>query len=294
VIENPISNPAGFAVADSASAKEMLQEALTTSSTLSGVIQSKLCVIINDRIRAVTLAAQKTSAGWDVRETTGYCSGVMGEDIIVQFSDYDSFSKLVNDPTPRAIALAAKTRGFEVLPSKYIENGGNVLCDAGFKTKYCGALKSMAGNSDLIEGDMVCCLDTLSKADKQLLETHLEDQRYKDELGLVEKPTGGIDITMIGIGAIISVIVIIIFIVLVFRKKTPAPEIPSVSHNYMPMQPIVQAPVNRGNPELENYAGQALSMGYSAEELRNYLISIGWDAQTVDESMRSAMQKMQG
>ena len=222
-------NMTGYAILDPDTAQQKLESALQSSSIFSGVLQANLCVVINDPEQPVTLHAQKTTDGWKVTQTTGFCRGLTAEDVVVQFPDYDSYSSIVNNPTPRNIASGAKNQVFPVLESKYVEPGGNVICDAAFKVKYCTALTAMASPEELIEGDLVCCLDTLTKEQRKLLETHLQQGNYKDEIGIIQKPSStslfSSSIAMIGGGGFIAILLIIVFVMMIkgkSGKKIPA------------------------------------------------------------------------
>ncbi|MBW2967533.1 hypothetical protein KY362_03535 [Candidatus Woesearchaeota archaeon] len=199
----------GHAVLDATTAKAKLESALQSTSMFSQVAQGSICIAINDPEQPLSLQAKKTAEGWTVSEMVGYCSGLNNEDLVVQFPDYDSFSQIVDNPSPRNIAGGAIRQDYHVLPSKYVERGGNVLCDATFKVKFCGALKNMASAEQLIDADLTCCLDTLTRDQKKLLQQHLEDGNYKDEIGLVEESPGGMNtIIMAGIGGLVLVLLI--------------------------------------------------------------------------------------
>lgn len=182
----------GHAVLDPGTASAKLESALSSSSALSAVREGSICVVINDPEQPLSLQAEKTGTGWSVTETTGYCSGLNSEDVVVQFPDYDSFSEIADNPSPRNIANGAIDRDFEILESRYVEKGGNVLCNPEFKAKYCDALKSMTTEDLLIEGDMSCCIEDLSRSQRKKLEEHLQDDRFRDESGALQQPGGGV------------------------------------------------------------------------------------------------------
>jgi hypothetical protein len=310
VIIDTSVNLTGYAVLDSATAKAKLESALSSSAVFSQLQQASLCVVINDLEQPLSLKATKASTGWQVSETTGYCSGLSAEDIVVQFKNYDDFSRIVDDPSPRNIANGAINRDFEVLQSRYVELGGNVICDAAFKVKYCGSLNSMASNEQLIDGDLTCCIDKLTSADKKLLEQHLQEGNYKDEIGILEQPGGGLAglatmTNLIALGGIVFVILIIIVAVVAKgkNKKVPAakttpaggevaaiPSQPSASS--MPQQPYYQ-PETQEITELRNYVAGALGQGYAPDEVRAHLLEIGWDTNTADRIIGEASQMAQ-
>jgi len=293
----------GHAVLDAETSKTKLESALSSSAILSTLSASNLCVVINDPEQPLSLKATKSSTGWIVTETTGMCSGAMAEDIVVQFANYDSFSKIVDNPSPRNIAQGAIARDYEILKSKYVELGGNVICDATFKVKYCGVLSTMATPEQLIDGDMACCIDKLTRSQKKLLAEHLQDGAFEDEIGILEEPSG-----VAGMNMTTSIIILAVFIVVVLgivvgvvmmkghkpaKPKAsvakPGAASPSVGTPIMPARPVVSQPA-APDPvvELQQYVTGVMSNGYTPDEIRAHLLEIGWDEATADKVVTEA------
>ncbi|MBN1544939.1 hypothetical protein JW898_05775 [Candidatus Woesearchaeota archaeon] len=310
----------GYAVLDASTAKAKLESALSGSAMFSQIAQSSICVVINDPEQPLSLQAAKTSTGWTVSEMKGMCAGFTSEDVIIQFPDYDSFSKMVDDPSPRNLANGAINQDFQILQSRYVELGGNVVCDAAFRVKYCEALKSMATTNQLIDGDLACCLDKLTRAEKKLLEEHLNQGNYEDEMGVLQQPTtiAGMSMTtsIIILAAVILVIVGIVAGVMMGHKGGKAPSTTAAPMPTMPAMPAgmpagaeaagaampeVQAGYSRpAQPtespqitDLRNYVAQVISEGYDLEEIRSHLIEIGWDYQTAEQIIGDAQQQLQ-
>ncbi|MBW2971578.1 hypothetical protein KY359_00950 [Candidatus Woesearchaeota archaeon] len=315
----------GYAVLDASTAKSKLESALASSAMFSQLPQASMCVVINDPEQPLSLQAVKSSAGWTVSEMKGFCTGQTSEDVIVQFPDYDSFSQVVDNPSPRAIATAAVNQDFQILPSRYVQLGGNVVCDAAFKVKYCPALMSTASPEQLIDGDLTCCLDKLTSSQKKLLEQHLQEGTYQDEMGVLEQAGGIAGMSMTTSIIILSVILLVVVgivagVMMHHGKGAPekapaagpsmpgmpgagAPSTPSASPGAMAMPDIsgmgmaAQAqPTPTESPqitELRNYVAQALGEGYETEEVRSHLLEIGWDYQTADRILGEAQAMLQ-
>lgn len=294
----------GYTVLDAETAKAKLESALASSAMFSQLQQASVCVVINDPEQPLSLEAVKGSTGWKVSEMREFCAGQSAEDIMIQFSDYDKFSRIMDDPSPRNVANAALNREFEILPSRYVELGGNVICDATFKVKYCGALNNVATPDQLIDGDMVCCIDKLTSAQKKLLEQHMEEGKFKEEIGILQKPSGGIMAlatltNLIALGGALLVIILIAVLVSRGKGKVPAAK-PSATSSSMPTTPATpsrqpyyspQAAQQTETPEvteLKNYVRQAIGEGYGTDEIRAHLIEIGWDANTADKVLAEA------
>ena len=300
-------NLTGYAVLDATTAKAKLETALSSSALFSQLQQASICVVINDPTQPLSLEAIKSSTGWAVTETTGYCAGLTSEDIVVQFSTYDSFSKIVDNPSPMNIANGAISQDYQILQSRYVELGGNVICDAAFKVKYCGALKTMSTPDQLIDGDLTCCIDKLTSSQKKLLEQHLQEGNFRDEIGILEQPGAsavfmGMSLTMLlSIGGAVFVLIIIIVAVLAKGKKAPsgmgaAPAMPTMPTT--PTMPAMRAAQpQREDPQitdLRNYVAGALGQGYAPDEVRTHLLEIGWDSNTADRVIMEASNMGQG
>ncbi|MBW2965186.1 hypothetical protein KY363_07045 [Candidatus Woesearchaeota archaeon] len=306
----------GHAVLNASTAKAKLETALESTSMFSKVSVASICVVINDADQPLSLQAVKDSTGWTVSEMKDFCTGSTFEDIIVQFADYDSYSSVVDNPSPRAIASAAQDETFEILPSKYVEQGGNVLCDSLFKTQYCTALSDMASDDLLIEADLSCCIDQMTSAQKKLLEQHLQDGDYEDEQKVLEQPTTIAGMSLLTIGGLggAALILIVVIIIVLKGHGSPKPSVkPSVPSAGMPGAMPAGTPQGMGMPgsmpqqmmrpppredpqitELRNYVVGAMSEGYTWDQLKTHLLEIGWDEQTADKVVTEAYQRLQG
>jgi hypothetical protein len=318
----------GHAVLDANTSKAKLESALASASLFGLITQTSMCIVINDATQPLSFQAVKTATGWTVYEMKDFCTGASNEEVIVQFPDYDSFSKIVDNPSPRAIANGAINQDFEILPSKYVELGGNVECDSMFKAKYCSALKTMGSTSQLIDGDLTCCIDEWTRADKKLLEQHLAEGNFDDEQKVLEQPTKIAGLSMGFVAGIGGAIFVIIIAVLIFVFKGHGPAKPAkgagkagagakAGPGVKPGMPgaapgagvsagvaVPGAPMMAGAArpamekpeitELRNYVVQAMGEGYPYDEIRAHLLEIGWDDSVADKVIREAYEKLQG
>ncbi|MFH1064812.1 MAG: hypothetical protein V1729_07035 [Candidatus Woesearchaeota archaeon] len=303
VITNSVSLT-GHAVLDAETAKAKLQTALESSALFSQVTQSSMCIVINDPEQPLSLQAVKSNSGWDIAEMVDYCSGLTMEDIVVQFPDYDSFTKIVDNPSPRAISEGAMNRDFEILESKIVELGGNVKCDSIFKMKYCNALNTMSTPEQLIDGDMSCCIDDLTSSQKKLLASHIAEGGFEDETGVFsESPAGMLGLSMSMIIIIAVVLVVVVFgcaAAVLMKGGSKRPDMPGTPPVTVPGEAGVAAmpgAISAGgeNPEiteLKNYVQQVLTQGYTWDQVRTHLLEIGWDDKTADMVIIDAQQKL--
>jgi hypothetical protein len=280
----------GYAVITPEEAVTSLQFVLSSSAIFTELQQSSICVVINDREQPLSLSAVKSSRGWQVTKASGFCSGLSSQDLVVQFSSYDSFSKTIKNPSPRSLATAAINGDFQILESRYVERGGNIICDAAFKVKYCGALNLMATPEQLIEGDLVCCLDKLTRSQKKLIEEHLQEGAFEDEIGILQTPGGG------GAGGMMNSVIILVIIILlvgggaaVFVMKGKAKKVRQQNQSKTKQDEggynnniNSSQEDNQEIMELKEYVSQVFQQGYDEAEIRAHLSEIGWDEQTVD------------
>ena len=300
----------GHAVLDAQTAKEKLESALSSSAMFNQVSEGSMCIVINDPEQPLSLQAVKSDTGWIVSEMIGFCTGLKSEDVVVQFPDYDSFSDIVDNPSPKNLASGAMNRDFEVLESRFVELGGNVICDEKFTEKYCTALKLTASSTDLIDGDLSCCLDDLSRSEKKLLEQHLNEGNFKDETGVIE--TAGVisglgmsTIIMSGIGLLIAIILVTASVMMRGKEKSSGQAKPAdigvVSATGVTATPMISGVSNQAEPrttpskelaDLQEYVSQAMTQGYGAEDIRTHLLEIGWDQTTADSVIEKAQEKI--
>lgn len=277
----------GYAVIAPEDAAVSLQSVLSSSALFTELQQSSICVVINDREQPLSLSASKSSRGWQVTRASGFCSGLSSQDLAVQFSDYDSFSKTIKNPSPRSLATAAINGDFQILESRYVERGGNVVCDAAFKVKYCDALNVMATPEQLIEGDLVCCLDKVTRSQKKILEEHLQEGTFEDETGIMQTPGGG------GAGGMMTSVIALIIIVLllgggaaVFVLKGKAKKEKQQRQNKIKQDEVEYGAGSSSDSqeinELREYISHVFQQGYDETEIKAHLSEIGWDEQTVD------------
>ncbi len=305
VITNSVSLT-GHVVLDAETAKAKLQTALESSALFGQVTQSSICIVINDPEQPLSLQAVKSSTGWEVAEMVDFCSGLTMEDVVVQFPDYDTFTKLVDNPSPRAISEGAMNGDFEILESKLVERGGNVDCDSMFKAKYCGALNTLSTPEQLIDGDLSCCLDELTSSQKRLLENHLAEGGFEDEQGVLEESPGG----MMGLSTSMMLIAAAVAVVVLFggaaavllkggSKKPTVPGAGAPGAKPGEAGPVVpELPVAGGESpeitELKAYVQKVLTQGYNWDQVRTHLLEIGWDDKTADMVIHEAQQKVAG
>ena len=146
-------------------------------------------------------------------------------------------------------------------------------------------MAELLGNREqLINGDLYCCLGALSRAEKKLLDQHLEKTGFKNEMGEITEQTplnqGASMFIFLGVIGLLLVIGSAVYMVRanylrtedkVLEKKIIAEE-----------KPLGDEQIN----QLVNYIYQTIEQGYSQEEIYEYLLSLGWDQTLVDSSFQ--------
>ena len=268
----------GYATYTPEDAKSLLEQALG-ASLFQGTSSANLCVVIKD---SGSFNVIKDAAGFTATLTQNeYCDGIASEDIIIKFPDYDSFVSLASDPTAARIMEANKQQQFHILPSKLVQSGGNVICDAEFKVKYCSSAGRIGSAEELIQGDLVCCVDTLTTEQKTLLKQHYSEGGFVDESAAA--PTLNIPFSIpFGIspkllaGGVISFCLLLLLLVVVI-KMSSKPK---------------QAPVDPKLQQLTDYVKQTISEGYQEEQIRQYLLKEGWTEDKVNSAFNDAKKSL--
>jgi hypothetical protein len=324
LIINSSGTITGMQVLDATTAKLKLETALSNNAFFSAITQGSICIAINDPKQPITFQAVKSGTRWTVtEEDSQFCQGETANDLIISFANYGDYSRIIDDPSPRNLINGAISQTYQILPSRYVEQGGNVICDASFKIKFCDALNQAATPEQLIDGDMVCCIDKLSRSQRKLLEEHLTKSGLKDEAGILEQPASGFSMT--------SLFILIVILVIVgggaagfflFAKKGPnagktiptrqvsttveagtATTVlpngpPTIGGPGVPIEPvgptIKQATSQGWDPaqvtQLKQYAKEAIQQGYTPEQLYEHFLEQGWDDTTAREAINEAVQ----
>ncbi len=331
LIMNSTPKITGMQVMDATTAKMKLETALQSSAFAGMITQGSICVSINDPAAPLNFQAVKSGTSWTVTEEDQlFCQGEQAHDLIILFKNHGDFSRMMDDPSPRNLINGAMLQTFEILPSRYVQSGGNVVCDASFRIKFCDALNQAVTPEQLIDGDLVCCLDDLSRSQRKQLEEHLQSGSYSDEIGILQQPASGFSMT--------SLFILIVILVVVgggaagfflFGKKSsgagevtsgtvagpastsPAgaaasgsigmmPEAPPTSSDGVPVEPvgqaIKQAVQQNWDPaqvaQLKAYALETLQQGYTPEQLYEHFVEQGWDQVTAREAINEAIQQL--
>ena len=255
----------GFAVYDSSEAQQLLETAIESSSFFEQVPQTNFCVMIKGGEEVHSLDITKSGSSAIVRETRDMCDGVEREDLIVKFNSYDDFKEIMENPSTNAIMSGRAGEKYYILESKFVEKGGNVLCDEIFKERFCGAALQFGTSEQLIEGDLSCCLGKLTAAQQKLLDEHLGLGEFADET--VAKP----EKTFLTITNLIAFLFIIIIVFI-----TVAGTINNKRHKQMTMKKAEEV-LRTKTESLKKYIHDALDNGYSATQIEGHLKENGWE-----------------
>ncbi len=309
----------GMQVLDTTTAKLKLETTLSGLSFAQKVNQGSICVAITDPQQPMSFEAVKTGTGWTITQMDNmFCNGLNSEDFTILFPSYDAYSSVIDNPSPRNLINGAITQKFQILPSRYVEPGGNVICDATFKVKYCDALNQLASPDELIDGDLVCCLDKLTRSQRKKLEEHLAETGNKDEIGILEQPSSGFSMT--------SLFILIVVLVVIgggtagyflFEKKRPvtgtkatteggekrkplsaAVQMSGLAQTQTTQQQQTTAEQTQLSPEdeqfrqLKEYAYQTMLQGYQPEELLEHFQEQGWDEERARQAINEAIERI--
>jgi hypothetical protein len=179
----------GSAVYDPTTAKTQLETALSSAAFLSNVYTTTFCIAITTPESIESFTVDKQGTTYTVTQTTTeYCGEPYVSDFIIKFNTYDDFVSFTENPSFTYLLTGIDGSTYNLLPSKYVNAGGNVNCDAGFKSKFCSALTPTLSAEQLIDADLSCCIDILTDEQKELLAAHLQQGQYQDEMPVLESP----------------------------------------------------------------------------------------------------------
>lgn len=265
----------GSAVYNSQDAQDLLEQAVK-GPIFSSLSATNMCIQIREGDSFdITTASGETI----ITQTTGLCDGLENEDLIVRFNSFDAFVEIVSNPTPTALKLGSAGNRYYILESKLVRSGGDVVCDAEFKSNYCSAAKSLATPDELIMGDLSCCIDKPTLAQKKKISTHYASTGFINEYNSPNQestnPTDNSLFLILG-GSAFFLLIIVLVSVFVFRSSSKKEE---------PQDPKMV--------ELENYVGQTLSQGYSEEQIKGYLAQQGWAQDKINESFNKVEDEIQ-
>ena len=145
---------------------------------------ASMCVIVKVD-EEISYSYGISKSGSDISMTTYdayFCTGQDEEDFIVSFVSSDALGDFVEDYSFENLMSGRAGDKYYILPSKYLEFGGNVLCVDEFKDKYCGKFMGQIDTSDAILGDLTCCVEgALEEDEKVLLAQHYSNDNYKSD-----------------------------------------------------------------------------------------------------------------
>ena len=192
-----------------------------------------------------------------------FCDGQSNEDFIVQYLKPEYFASDVNNANFVKAGHGGKSYYF--LPSKYLESGGNVLCNQEFQTNYCEVVDNLLTTEELILSDTSCCITgDLNAIQKKLLIEHYKNENYQAEdektKNILEKKSVlQLPSSFNGLLLIVLVVIIIaaFIVVYVFHNKGQEPN------------------------EAEQYLISGIKKGYQIEKLASELVKNGWNEKEI-------------
>ncbi|MBU0461093.1 MAG: hypothetical protein KJ574_00760 [Nanoarchaeota archaeon] len=277
----------GYAVYDSTEAKQKIETAFSGASFMNAISNANFCIQIKDNDTEHVFKVRKTPTGISIANSYDYCDGQLQEDVIVKFASYDAFAELMDDFTIFNIVVGMNSFKYQILDSRIIKPGGDVVCDDAFKAKFCNAVSQFGTPEELIEGDLYCCLDAMTNAQRNLLEQHLRDTGFQNEIQPVsETPSAGF-LSSYYFYAILGVLVLLGVSVFIFRRRpgakisAPAGAAPSIPPSAA--APPIAPPEDPRITALREYVAGTLNAGYSPEQVYQALLQQGWGQDVLND-----------
>lgn len=281
----------GSATYDPTTAQTQLETALASAQFLSSIPDTSFCIAIATPKSIESFLVEKIGTTYQVAKSSAeYCGGPSFSDFIIKYNSYDDFVAFAEDPSLANALSGIDGSAYQILPSRYVEAGGNVVCDQQFKSTFCTALTTLVTPEQLIEGDLSCCIDTLTKDQQKLLQKHLEEDQFQDELPRAEWPKplsilgGFLTLTNTIVAFFVFIMLMIGIFVTVSHSKhralkqmeKTAPVMPSASAELAP--PAVDPAVL----QVKAYMNEKLAQGYTPAQIQEHLLSVGWSQDLVN------------
>jgi hypothetical protein len=208
------------------------------------------------KICAVVEMDQNTTYYYEITKTDGsfapqikYCADQSNDAVIIKLNSYDDFASFKSDSS--AFLSGKINTGYYFFPSKYMQPGGAVNCDAEFQQRYCAAAQFFWTKEQLRSVQLGCCADYTLPADVQE-----EIENLKS--GVVEKPETLVNITNVIITVVLLAVLVALVLMLLTKKK---PKI---------------------NPEIKEYVDNSRAQGFADDQIREALMQSGWKEKDID------------
>ncbi|MBT5022638.1 hypothetical protein HOK51_06355 [Candidatus Woesearchaeota archaeon] len=271
----------GKAVSNLADARVKLGGALSASPFMKNVDSMNLCVGIGGE-QENWFSAVKGTTGWSVNEAPVFCSGISNEDFIIKFNNFDAFSEIISKFTPGVLLSGRAGNKYYILESRFVQSGGDITCNYDFKQKFCGAVEMMGSAAELIDADLSCCLEDLSNSEKKLLQSHLEQTGFQDETHSLSSP---------GVVQTLSSLAIYLFLV-IFVMVGVTILVLHTQHQHKLKKQEVEITAHRQKlNQLKTFILQTKNQGYHPVQIKQHLVGLGWDEQTINHAFSELVEK---
>ncbi len=193
--------------------------------------------------------------------------------IIVKFLSYYVFKKFKTDPLQEY--LTNKNINFFAEQSNYFSPALGVVCSDEFKANYCGLGYFYFTKDEMKRLGIDCCADYVLTAGQQ----GIAKEKQVEQATYVQSITVKSNMWMWVSGAAIMIVLGGFVGVLTLRKKPAA----QPQQKFQPaQQAFAPQPVN---PELARYVQQSLAQGLTQEQIRQSLLNVGWDENSVNGAL---------
>lgn len=220
------------------------------------------------------------------------------QDFVIQYVDHESFLDHVQDPSCRNFKTSGAGEDFYYLPSKFMEAGGNPVCNEVFRQRYCPAVQQCLSNAEMKAHGLGCCsgggiLDALLSLFGSKQETPTQEmpgtlESLSSGRQGTGKTQGFFPVLALLLLALVLAGVCIITLVIVkkhHKKERPAgAAAPTTS-----VQATAATASVSVTPDLVNYIHNAVSLGYSREQIEAYLLQLGWEKEAIDAAYNQVL-----
>ncbi len=212
---------------------------------------AKICAVVEMDKNTTYYFEIKKTAGSFVPESK-YCADPSNDALTIKFNSYDDFTNFKSDPA--AFLGSKQNTGYYFFPSKYIQSGGAINCDAEFQQRYCAAAQFFWTKEQLTSLQLDCCANYALPAD-------VENQIKTLKTGAVEKPATLINTTNLIITVVLLAVLVALVLILLTKKK------PKIS------------------PEIKEYVDNSRAQGFTNDQIREALMQSGWKEKDINNML---------
>lgn len=281
----------GNAVLEDQDSVDSLAAIIETSHLFQSTNSISMCITINGENTSY-IKINKQGSTVNVEPSEYLCGRNEIYDYNIAFINKNAFDDVMADFNVATLMSGKGGNKFYILPSRYVKAGGDIVCDADFKERFCDSASNLGTIEELIAGDLYCCVNDLTRTQQRLLSDHLETSGFSNEAPILELPAETSSLGTYAFMAIIGILFILGAGVVLVRNKVTGSNHASFDENNSNafdeetnVQDNGLSAQSQEDPrvtQLREYIRTVLVQGYTKEQVLEYLMSLGWGREILE------------